>query len=115
MEAEDSSDLEYNCFDEFAEDCAEYRTQRSRAYRRRQRALHIRWKENFIKKNRNYWAYAYRGMLDKGKIHCSCGLCQRKRRDYGMVHSERKKLAQEDLEQLTRKAYRDRSFLKNRW
>lgn len=50
MAAEDAYDMEYNCFEEFAEDRAECQTQRTRAYRRRQRALHIRWKENFIKK-----------------------------------------------------------------
>lgn len=35
-----------------------------------------------------YWIVADRGRLDKGKIHCSCGLCRTKtrcRKNYGKV------------------------------
>ncbi len=33
-----------------------------------------------------YWVVKCRGQLDKGKIHCGCGLCMRKTRNKGRRH-----------------------------
>ena len=94
----------------------ENRMERTRAYRRRQRALHIRWKEKFIASRNYYWGYEHRGTLDKGKIHCSCSMCQKKRRIHGMKHSEKKKIANQDLELITHKSQRDHSLtFRARW
>lgn len=97
-------------------DADENRMERTRAYRRRQRALHIRWKEKFIASRNHYWSYEHRGTLDKGKIHCSCSMCQKKRRSHGMKHSEKKKIAYEDLELITQKSQREHSLtFRARW
>ncbi len=84
------------------------------AYRRKQRAKHIKRKENIIRAYRldnpphkyndkdlypyplmgevifssegmwfPYWTLKNRGQLDKGKIHCGCGMCMAKTRNKG--------------------------------
>lgn len=38
------------------------------------------------------------GGLDKGKIHCSCGMCAEKTRNVGWKHSDKRKLEKENDE-----------------
>ena len=90
---------------------------RSRDYRRKQRAKHIKRKENILRAYRldnpphyyedkeifpisfekelvgtfegywhPYWIVNCRGKLDKGKIHCGCGMCMSKTRNKGRRH-----------------------------
>lgn len=53
---------------------------RTRAYRRKMRAKHIKRKKNIV----SHWSgfengyYPHDGMYSKGKIHCSCPLCKEK-------------------------------------
>lgn len=85
---------------------------RSRDYRRKQRAKHIKRKEDIIRAYRldnpphyyedkdlfenvsksfdlsegywhPYWIVSHRGKLNKGKIHCSCPMCSTKTRNKG--------------------------------
>lgn len=85
---------------------------RSRDYRRKQRAKHIKRKEDIIRAYRldnpphyyedkdlfgnifktlnysegywhPYWVVNHRGQLNKGKIHCSCPMCSAKTRNKG--------------------------------
>jgi len=91
-------------------DMNEDRAERTRAYRRKQRARHIRRKANIVREIRNYTYVEQRGRLSKGKIHCSCSMCQKKRRTKGMIYSERKRISLEDLEMITQKSQRDRSM-----
>lgn len=35
------------------------------------------------------------GGLDKGKVHCSCGMCAEKTRKVGWKHSDKRKLEKE--------------------
>ena len=51
---------------------------RSRAYYRKQRAKHIRRKKNICLKEYGWSYYKHEGSYSKGKIHCSCWMCQRK-------------------------------------
>ena len=51
---------------------------KNRKYRRRQRELHIRHKENIIRSHQfaeDAWM-PVRGKLFKGKVHCSCKMCR---------------------------------------
>ena len=51
---------------------------KNRKYRRRQRELHIKRKENIIRSHQfadDAWM-PVRGKLSKGKVHCSCKLCR---------------------------------------
>lgn len=51
---------------------------KNRKYRRRQRELHIRHKENIIRSHQfaeDAWM-PVRGKLSKGKVHCSCKMCR---------------------------------------
>lgn len=56
---------------------------RNRGYYRRERIRHINRKKNIIKRvsaeGYPIWHYKYEGELSKGKIHCSCKLCQASR------------------------------------
>jgi len=54
---------------------------RNRAYYRDVRKRHIDRKKRIIKNLDNYWHYEYDGVLSKGKIHCSCGMCMAKTRN----------------------------------
>ncbi len=54
---------------------------RTREYRRSQRERVINRKEHIIHDQNDYWNIRYRGMLSKGKIHCSCWMCRRKSYD----------------------------------
>lgn len=58
---------------------------RNRGYYRKQRNKHIRRKKKIIHMLNNYWHYKYEGVLSKGKIHCSCGMCTNKTRNKGYV------------------------------
>ena len=54
---------------------------RTRDYRRKMRAKHIRRKKNIVKHwkwwaDNNYSYYPHDGMYSKNKIHCSCPLCK---------------------------------------
>jgi len=53
---------------------------RTRAERRHFRVKTIKRKKRIIKEHNNYWSYAYDGVLNKGKIHCSCPICKHIRR-----------------------------------
>lgn len=51
---------------------------KNRKYRRRQRELHIKRKENIIRSHQfadDTWM-PVRGKLSKGKVHCSCKICR---------------------------------------
>lgn len=51
---------------------------KNRKYRRRQRELHIKHKENIIRCHQlteDTWM-PVRGKLSKGKVHCSCKMCR---------------------------------------
>jgi hypothetical protein len=49
---------------------------RTRAERRFYRAKTIRRKKRIIKEHGDYWSYSHDGLLNKGKIHCSCSMCK---------------------------------------
>lgn len=53
----------------------------NRGYYREQREKHISRKKKIIHMNGNYWNYKFDGILSKGKIHCSCGMCMNKTRN----------------------------------
>lgn len=61
---------------------------RGLAYRRDIRDRKIRRKRAISK---NYWHVDHLGMLDKGKIHCSCWMCATKSKTLGRPHSELKR------------------------
>lgn len=67
--------------------------QRTRSFRRSQRERVINWKKKFIKLAGDYWHYEHEGVLSKGKIHCSCGMCR-----YSRTHKELIKKKEELLE-----------------
>lgn len=56
---------------------------RSKEYYRIQRKKHINRKKKIIKELNNYWYYEYEGILNKGKIHCGCGMCRNKTNNKG--------------------------------
>lgn len=56
--------------------------QRTRSYRRKMRAKHIKRKKDIVS-NWHWWGdnpsyYPHDGMYSKNKIHCSCSLCKSK-------------------------------------
>lgn len=58
-----------------------YMSKRTQGYFRKQRIRHINRKKGIIKRVSGYseykiWYYKHEGMLNKGKIHCSCPLCR---------------------------------------
>lgn len=55
----------------------------NRRYYRIQRQKHINRKKRIIKEQNNYWHYECEGILNKGKIHCSCGMCRNKTNNKG--------------------------------
>lgn len=55
----------------------------NRRYYRIQRKKHINRKKKIIKEQNNYWYYKHDGILSKGKIHCSCGMCRKKTNNKG--------------------------------
>lgn len=57
----------------------------NRGYYREQRNKHIRRKKRIIHMLNDYWNYEHEGVLSKGKIHCSCGMCMGKTRNKGYV------------------------------
>ena len=61
---------------------------RSREYYREVRAKAITRKSNLSK---DYWYVKAPGVLDKGKIHCSCWLCSGKSKFRGRPISEQRK------------------------
>lgn len=56
-------------------------TTHNRGYYREQRNKHIRRKKRIIHMLNDYWHFEYEGVLSKGKIHCSCGMCMGKTRN----------------------------------
>lgn len=55
----------------------------NRRYYRIQRQKHINRKKRIIKEQNDYWHYEHEGVLSKGKIHCSCGMCRSKTNNKG--------------------------------
>lgn len=55
----------------------------NRRYYRIQRQKHINRKKRIIKEQNNYWHYKHEGVLNKGKIHCGCGMCRSKTNNKG--------------------------------
>lgn len=53
---------------------------RNRAYLRKMRAKHIKRKKRI---SHSYWYIKHDGMLNKGKIHCSCPACSQKTKNKG--------------------------------
>ena len=72
---------------------------RSRAYTRHQRINHIGRKKRIIHKQNDYWHYRYDGMLNKGKIHCSCRMCRKKSYDYHKMQDIRRSMAMDYSEE----------------
>lgn len=54
-----------------------------RGYYRIQRQKHINRKKRIIEESKSYWCYEHDGSLNKGKIHCSCGMCRNKTNNKG--------------------------------
>lgn len=71
---------------------------RSRDYLRRQRALHIKRKQRIIKDQHDYWQVSHEGMLNKGKIHCSCPMCRHKSYDSPKIRDLRQNQAMDAKE-----------------
>lgn len=69
---------------------------RTRAYRRDVRRRAIHHKRHIVTKlygrEEGYQSYPVDGVLSKGKIHCSCGMCQVKTRIYGWKRSDQQKI-----------------------
>ena len=53
---------------------------RGRAYTRRERARSINRKAEILRFTVGESSVKHRGMLSKGKVHCSCALCRCKRK-----------------------------------
>lgn len=65
------------------------------AYRRDVRARKISRKRRI---SQNYWYVEHIGMLDKGKIHCSCPMCSAKTKVLGPPVSEIRRQKLTDVE-----------------
>jgi len=66
---------------------------KSKALTRHHRKRVIERKKQFIKKANSYWHYKFEGALNKGKIHCSCGLCAMKFKGFeGPSMSDKRKI-----------------------
>ena len=94
---------------------------RGLTYKRRERERHIKRKEHIIRSYQSdsrpkkynsieevpeiiplnegnwfpYWYVPHRGMLNKGKIHCSCPMCSIKTKRNGWKHSDLIKIQKE--------------------
>lgn len=54
---------------------------RGRSYSRRERARNIRRKSKILRNTTGDVSVKHKGMLSKGKVHCSCALCRTKSSD----------------------------------
>ena len=70
--------------------------ERNRAYRRFQRNRVIQKRRKLVAElygqDKSFEHFPFDGFLDKGKIHCSCDMCQQKVKTNGWKHSDRKQL-----------------------
>ena len=54
---------------------------RTRAWRRYKNYTKAKRKYDIVHAQYDYWYYPHFHQFDKGKIHCSCGMCREKTRD----------------------------------
>ena len=64
---------------------------RTKAYYRHHRWRVINRKKKFVKQT-GRWNYKFDGVFNKGKMHCSCGMCTYKIRTLGYTMSDMRKI-----------------------